>query len=63
MAHLTIEMDRGNGWEVRSEGDGDFTADQVAASLSAYAIQYPHRAVLDGAVVAEAAPKVRRVAR
>lgn len=63
MTHLTIEMDRGNGWEVRSEGDGDFTAEQAAASLPAYAVQYPHRALLDGVVVAEAAPRSRRGAR
>lgn len=61
MAHLTIEMDRGNGWEVRSEGDADCTPEQIARSLPAYAIQYPHRALLDGVVVATAEP--RRVAR
>lgn len=54
MAHIRIEMDRGNGWEQRQEGDCDVTAGQLREMLPGYAIQYPHRALLDGEVVAEA---------
>jgi hypothetical protein len=58
---LRIEMDRGNGWELRSEGEFAGTVEQISQTLPAYAIQYPHRALVDGAVVATAEP--RRVAR
>lgn len=54
MAHIRIEMDRGEGWEVRQEGAVDVTAAAMADMLPAYAIQYPHRVFLDGALVAEA---------
>lgn len=54
MAHVVIEMDRGWGWEVRQEGDIEITADRLASFLPSYSIQYPHRAFLDGALVAEA---------
>ncbi len=53
MTHLRIEMDRGNGWEVPSEGVAECTIEQITAALPAYAIQYPHRALVDGVVVAE----------
>lgn len=62
MATVRIEMDRGRGWEVRANGEADVTADQVRDQLSAYTIQYPHRAFLDGELVATAEPK-RRGAR
>lgn len=71
MATLRIEMDRGHGWELRAEGPFDNFPGTVAsldgpeahirAALIGYAIQYPHRALLDGALVAEVAP--RHVAR
>lgn len=59
MATLRIEMDRGNGWELRGEGEFTGTIDQIEKRLPAYAIQYPHRALLDGVVVATANPKSR----
>jgi hypothetical protein len=57
MAHIRIEMDRGRGWELRSGGDVTATIEQVIASLPAYAVSYPHRALVDGEVVATAEPK------
>lgn len=51
---VKIEMNRGLGWEVRQEGEMPITADQVAAMLPAYAIQYPHRASLNGILIATA---------
>jgi hypothetical protein len=55
MAHVVIEMDRGAGWEVRQQGEvADMTANHLVAQLPHYAIQYPHRAFLDGALIAEA---------
>ena len=56
MASVRIEMDRGNGWEVRQEGEADMTTEAVVALLPAYAIQYPHRAFVDGVLVREAQP-------
>lgn len=75
MAHIRIEMDRGEGWEVRQEGEwmprpqnlGPEWApakatleEEVKAILVAAAIQYPHRAFLDGVLVAEQAPQIKR---
>lgn len=54
MANIRIEMDRGEGWETRQEGSCDVTANDLANMLPSYAIQYPHRAFLDGALIAEA---------
>lgn len=54
MAQVRVEMDRGEGWEIRQEGECDVTADALAAMLPAYAIQYPHRAFLNGNLVASA---------
>lgn len=54
MATIKIEMDRGLGWEVRQEGDASVTADALAIVLTDYAIQYPHRAFLDGVLIATA---------
>ena len=54
MAHFTIEMNRGNGWEIRSQGESaEATVDRLVGLLPAYAIQCPHRATLDGVLVAE----------
>lgn len=50
--HVRIEIDRGYGWQVRQEGDADVTADQVAAQLPALTLTYPHRAFINGALVA-----------
>jgi hypothetical protein len=60
---LRIEMDRGRGWELRGEGAFTGTVEEITRKLPAYAIQYPHRALLDGVVVATAEPKRRRAAR
>lgn len=54
MAQVRIEMDRGDGWEVRQEGAVDLTAEALADMLPRYAIQYPHRAFIDGRLIAEA---------
>lgn len=58
---LRIEMDRGNGGELRSEGTipANTTMQQIERSLASYAVQYPHRALLDGVVVATAQPTKR----
>lgn len=57
---MRIEMDRGTGWELRSEGTVSAPADQVAAQINAYAYsQYPHRILLDGTVVAAHNPRHR----
>ena len=63
MVQLRIEFDRqdGQGWRVRSEGEFVGTVEQVKAALPGYAIQYPHRAFLDGVLVAEAAPPTRKL--
>jgi len=63
MNSIKIEVNRGCGWMVRVEGEAEMTADALAGSLAAYALQYPHRAFLDGVLVAEAAKggKVTRV--
>jgi hypothetical protein len=53
MAQIRIEMDRGEGWQTRQEGEMDLNADALAAHLPSYCSQYPHRAFLDGKLVAE----------
>jgi hypothetical protein len=57
MPTLRIEIDRGHGWVLRSEGVFAGNVAEIEPALSAYAMQYPHRALLDGAVVATAEPK------
>jgi hypothetical protein len=52
MANIRIEMDRGNGWEVRQEGAADVTADDLVSRAIGYSISYPHRFFLDGALIA-----------
>jgi hypothetical protein len=63
MPLLRIEMDRGRGWELRGESEFTGTIEEIRAALPAYCVQYPHRALLDGDVVAEAEPKKRKVTR
>ena len=72
MAKVLIEIDRGNGWQVRQEGEADMTAAMIAQLLPEYCTQYPHRAFLDGVLVASATPgrkvkvvqpKIREVTR
>lgn len=54
---LRIEYYRDGEWRVRSEGPFAGTVEQIKAALPQYALQYPHRAYLDGELVAEAQPK------
>jgi hypothetical protein len=56
MRTLRIEMNRGHGWQLRAEGKipAEVTAEQIERDLQEYAIQYPHRALLDGVEVARA---------
>ncbi|MCX7178018.1 MAG: hypothetical protein NTX56_04345 [Proteobacteria bacterium] len=61
MANVRIEIDRGNGWQLRHEGSGDFTVDVLVAQLPHYTWQYPHRAFLDGVMVASSSRKGRKV--
>ena len=62
MATYRIEMDRGNGWEVRGEGSipDETPVERIERDLRDYALQYPHRALVNGEVVATQLPKVRR---
>jgi hypothetical protein len=56
MRTLRIEMHRGRGWELRGEGKipAEVTVEQITHDLQGYAIQFPHRALLDGREVARA---------
>lgn len=61
--HLRIEMDRGHGWELRAEGNvpaSDISDVGLRAQLRDYALQYPHRAVVDGEIVMTAQPRMKR---
>jgi hypothetical protein len=53
MAQVRIEVLRAGTWAVRQNGAADVTAADLVARLPAYAIQYPHRAYLDGVLVVE----------
>ncbi len=55
MAQVRIDFDTGWGWRARQEGEADITAHALRAMLPDYAIQYPHRAFLDGVLVGEVA--------
>jgi hypothetical protein len=54
MRKVIIEINRGSGWTMRTEADTDATVDALIDYLRACAIQYPHRIVIGGSVVAEA---------
>jgi hypothetical protein len=56
MRTLRIEMHRGDGWQLRAEGKipADTSVELIRRDLQEYAIQYPHRALLDGVEVARA---------
>ena len=60
MAHLRIEMDRGNGWELRSEGLCDANVTRIKLALAAYGVQHVHRALMDGVEVARVVPRMPR---
>jgi hypothetical protein len=61
MRRLRIEMHRGNGWQLRGEGKipAEVTVEQIAHDLQEYAIQFPHRALVDGVEVARAGREVK----
>jgi hypothetical protein len=56
MRTLRIEIHRGHGWELHGEGriPAGMTAEQIERDLQAYAVQHPHRALIDGVEVARA---------
>jgi hypothetical protein len=56
MRTLRLEMNRGHGWELRAEGriPADTSVELIRRDLQDYAVQYPHRALLDGVEVARA---------
>ncbi|MGH7119521.1 MAG: hypothetical protein ACREFP_11125 [Acetobacteraceae bacterium] len=58
---FTIEVDRFGCWTSRAEGEigGDVTLEALIARLPEYCLQYRHRLVIDGEVVAEAEPEGR----
>ena len=63
MSHFSwvrIEVDRGNGWELREvslvDAEEEATVPQIKRDLEGYAVQYRHRALLNGCVVAEVMP-------
>jgi hypothetical protein len=45
MRTLRIEINRGQGWQLRAEGKipADVTAEQITHELQGYAIQFPRR--------------------
>lgn len=59
-AVVRIEMNRGNGWEVRQSGELDQNrlaiVATIMATLPAYCVQYPHQALVDDVIVARAEP-------
>ena len=61
MRTLRIEMHRGNGWQLRAEGKipAEVTVEQIQRDLQEYAIQFPHRALIDGVEVARAGAEVK----
>ena len=54
---LTIEVYRNDAWNYR--GETTASLDEVKAALPGYCLQYPHRVLDGGVVVAEAQPKKR----
>ena len=56
MAHVRIEIDRGNGWQVRQEGDCDVTEAALLAMVPSYVIGNPHRFFIDGRLIGEFRP-------
>lgn len=53
MPHIRITYFDGLEWKLRGEGEADVTADEAAATLPAYSIQYPHKLFFDGVLIAE----------
>ena len=62
MSTLRVEIDKGDGWELRAEGyiTTATSVDEIAADIRSYAIQHPHRAFLNGVLVAGYDPLKRR---
>lgn len=61
MAHIKVEIDRGNGWQVRQEGDCAATINELRATMPAYALSYPHRFYIDGELVGEIVRRGRKL--
>lgn len=59
--YVRIEIDCGDGWRLRQEGDADMTIGELIDLLPAYCIRYPHRLFVDGTLVREC--PVQRPAR
>ena len=61
MRTLRIEMYRANSWQLRGEGkiSAEVTVEQITHELQEYAIQFPHRALIDGVEVARAGAEVK----
>lgn len=55
-------MNRGRGWELRAEGKipAEVSIGQIQRELRDYAIQYPHRALIDGVEVGRSDAEVSR---
>lgn len=53
MSRITLEFDRGAGWELRHENEAETTPEQAIAELPWYCGQYPHRVLIDGRLIAE----------
>jgi sRNA-binding protein len=56
MAYIWIEMDRGDGWELRLESEADITAEQLRQELPTYCSRHKARAFLNGILIGEAVP-------
>jgi hypothetical protein len=62
MRTLRIEMHRGNGagsCAAKGKIPAEVTVEQIAHDLQEYAIQFPHRALVDGVEVARAGREVK----
>lgn len=57
MAHVRIEINRGNGWQVRQESDCAIDREGLLALVTSYTIGYPHRFYIDGEILGEFKPR------
>jgi hypothetical protein len=57
MAHFRIEFDRGNGWELRVEGDADADMDRLRKEARTYGRRHPARLLADGSHLIVTAPR------
>ncbi|MCA3377555.1 MAG: hypothetical protein ING08_08040 [Roseomonas sp.] len=65
MNTLRFENDRGQGWQMRSEGSAPpaITLDQIKRETLRLAVAHPARAILNGEVVFESAALTKAQAR